>query len=214
MIAENGGSALRITAAPQQVYEGQKLWLNFVSKPVVGVQPGKSYRLKAKFRAENPETKATFVLQSYVDKVYFWSGGNLPSKVGTAWKEYATNFRVPAPGEQGYHPQMKEFIVRIDLTQATGALFVDDVSLTEVEPVSEWQAWTAFGNDKDSLVADPLFVDAAKDDYRLRPESPAFKLGFQPIPVEKVGPHADPLRASWPVVEAVGAREKPLTTGR
>jgi len=31
-------------------------------------------------------------------------------------------------------------------------------------------------------------VDAANDDYRLKPESPAFKLGFKPIPVEKIGP--------------------------
>jgi hypothetical protein len=44
-----------------------------------------------------------------------------------------------------------------------------------------------------------LFVDAAKDDYRLQPESPALKLGFEPIPVERIGCYADPLRASWPV---------------
>ncbi len=31
-------------------------------------------------------------------------------------------------------------------------------------------------------------VDAANDDYRLKPESPAFKLGFKPILVEKIGP--------------------------
>jgi hypothetical protein len=42
-------------------------------------------------------------------------------------------------------------------------------------------------------------VDAAKDDYRLRPESPALKLGFEPIPVDKIGCYADPLRASWPL---------------
>jgi hypothetical protein len=53
--------------------------------------------------------------------------------------------------------------------------------------------------DQHSIVADPLFVAPARDDYRLRADSPAFKLGFQPIPVEKIGPYADPLRATWPV---------------
>ena len=80
-------------------------------------------------------------------------------------------------------------------------------------PTDRWPKWwQAQGQDRHSLVADPLFVDADKDDYRLRPESPALKLGFKPIPVEKIGPYADPLRASWPIVEAEGAREKPLVS--
>jgi hypothetical protein len=69
--------------------------------------------------------------------------------------------------------------------------------------------WQKQGQDQKSLVADPLFVDAVKDDYRLRPESPAFQLGFEPIPVEQIGPYNDELRASWPIVEAEGAREHP-----
>ena len=36
------------------------------------------------------------------------------------------------------------------------------------------------------------------------------RLGFRPIPVEKIGPHADPLRASWPIVEVPGVRETGL----
>ncbi len=78
-------------------------------------------------------------------------------------------------------------------------------------PTDQWPKWwQAAGLDQHSIVADPLFVDPDHADYRLRPESPALKLGFQPIPVEKIGPYADPLRASWPIVEAEGAREKPL----
>jgi hypothetical protein len=78
-------------------------------------------------------------------------------------------------------------------------------------PTDRWPAWwQAQGQDQHSIVADPLFVDPEHDDYRLKPDSPALKLGFQPIPIEKIGPYADPLRASWPIVEAEGAREKPL----
>ena len=39
-----------------------------------------------------------------------------------------------------------------------------------------------------SLVADPLFVDAAHDDYPPQARLPAPKLGFKAIPVEKIGP--------------------------
>ena len=41
---------------------------------------------------------------------------------------------------------------------------------------------------EDNLVdEDPLFVDREQGDFRLRPESPAFKLGFKPIPIERIG---------------------------
>jgi hypothetical protein len=53
--------------------------------------------------------------------------------------------------------------------------------------------------DEHSVVEDPLFVAPAQDDYKLREQSPAFKLGFRPIPMEKIGPYSDALRASWPV---------------
>ena len=68
-----------------------------------------------------------------------------------------------------------------------------------------WDEWRATGKDAHSVFADPLFVDPANHDYRLRPDSPALKLGFKPIPFDKIGPYADPLRASWPIVEAPGA---------
>jgi hypothetical protein len=106
---------------------------------------------------------------------------------------------------------MKTFRVRLDWKEATGSLFTDEISLKEVESLDEWASWRALGMDQHSLIADPLFVNAAQDDYRLQPNSPAFKLGFQPIPVEKIGPYRDELRATWPIVEADGAREKPLT---
>jgi hypothetical protein len=87
------------------------------------------------------------------------------------------------------------------LPDGDGAVGVDDVELHAAEAMDEWAAWQALGMDRHSLVAEPLFVNAAKDDYRLKRESPAFALGFQRIPVEKIGCYRDDLRASWPVVE-------------
>ena len=50
------------------------------------------------------------------------------------------------------------------------------------------EEWRKLGYDTNSLIADPLFVDPEHDDYRLRPESPALKLGFQLIDVAQIGP--------------------------
>ena len=48
--------------------------------------------------------------------------------------------------------------------------------------------WRARGHDLHSAVADPLFVAPAEHDFRLQPNSPALKLGFQPIDLTQVGP--------------------------
>jgi len=85
------------------------------------------------------------------------------------------------------------------------------IPLKDVPEDKEWEAWQKMNQDQHSLIADPLFVDPSKDDYRLRPDSPAFKLGFQPIPLEKIGPYKSEFRVSWPIIEAEGAREKPLS---
>ena len=45
-----------------------------------------------------------------------------------------------------------------------------------------------FGIEQHSVEADPRFRNPAKDDFRLAPDSPALKLGFQPIDISIVGP--------------------------
>jgi len=49
------------------------------------------------------------------------------------------------------------------------------------------EQWKARGHDTNSIFADPLFVDAARNDYRLGPGSPAVKLGFKPIDLSTAG---------------------------
>ena len=51
-----------------------------------------------------------------------------------------------------------------------------------------WETWLGLGLDTHSVFADPLFVDAAKDNYDLKPDSPAFKLGFVKLDLSRV-PH-------------------------
>lgn len=84
------------------------------------------------------------------------------------------------------------------------------VGLKGTDPKDQWAEWQKLGRDAHSIIADPLFVDAAKDDYRLKGNSPAYKLGFQKIPVALIGPYKSPQRASWPIVQAEGAREHPI----
>ncbi len=74
----------------------------------------------------------------------------------------------------------------------------------KAEQMLDWAQWRDQGKDGHSLLADPQFVDPAHHDYRLKPDSPALKLGFQPIPFDKIGPYQDSLRATWPIIEAPG----------
>jgi len=53
-----------------------------------------------------------------------------------------------------------------------------------LKPLAEWQK---DGLDTHSVVADPRFVDPAGHDYSLQPDSPARKLGFEPIDTSQVG---------------------------
>ena len=59
----------------------------------------------------------------------------------------------------------------------------------------------AMGVELHSLNADPLFVDFAKGDLRLRPESPAWKLGFKAVDFSRIG-----LLAGHPYYRAQPAR--------
>jgi hypothetical protein len=56
--------------------------------------------------------------------------------------------------------------------------------------LAQWQEQR--GQDKHSIIADPLFVDPKQDDFRLKPDSPALKLGFKPFDYSRAGRRTPP----------------------
>jgi Right handed beta helix region/Viral BACON domain len=77
-----------------------------------------------------------------------------------------------------------------------------------------WDPWRAGGQDLHSVIADPLFASAA--DLSLRPESPAFALGWQSIDLSDVGPRRPPGTSRTPPAISVApavqtAADTPLT---
>lgn len=65
-----------------------------------------------------------------------------------------------------------------------GRYEVGGMAFPEPLPLEKWRQ---MGYDRHSVVADPLFVDPDNDDLRLKPDSPALKLGFHPIDVNRIG---------------------------
>ena len=73
-------------------------------------------------------------------------------------------------------------------------------SSPKMEPVTlaEWQTLT--GSEAGSVNADPQFVDYAHRDFRLKPTSPALKLGFKPFDYSRAGlsdPQRVPRAGMW-----------------
>jgi hypothetical protein len=67
-------------------------------------------------------------------------------------------------------------------------LFPPDPKIETAPAPLTFEKWRALRKqDPNSVIADPLFLDAKKDDFRLKPESPALKLGFVPFDYTKAG---------------------------
>ncbi|MCX6904495.1 MAG: PDZ domain-containing protein [Verrucomicrobia bacterium] len=78
---------------------------------------------------------------------------------------------------------------------------------TASEPATTLQEQS--GRDEHSMVADAMFVDAAKGDYRVKEGSPALKLGFQNFPMDNFGVTRPALKAIARTPELPDPNQKP-----
>ena len=139
--------------------------------------------------------------------------------------EPALHIDARAMGWAGYHVDttMKERLLAMPYKNA---LWVERypklVDIWEDEPaapkgnivarnISSGGRWDGVRDDarayvtfEDNLVDEaPGFLEAPPKSFQIRDDSPAYKLGFKPIPIDKIGLRQDEQRASWPVQHEV-----------
>ena len=141
------------------------------------------------------------------------SGINLDAMVlssDPAWKPNGTQLQPAAPGKHIVVIQAESFIARDGVGRSAAAYgFVnwsdDRVTASEENvfykpggsvnikggpadgSIDKWREILDKKFDQKTLIADPLFVDVANRDFRLKLDSPALKLGFRPIDVSRIG---------------------------
>jgi len=119
----------------------------------------------------------------FENNIVYWREGELFSK---NWKDVPyTFYATPLKGKQkGTNTVTSTFDCDWNL------YFNPAQKLEEVQFTKEnnWAEWRKRGKDTHSRYADPLFVAPELGDFALKPESPAFALGFQPIDLSQTGP--------------------------
>ena len=215
IVSSAGRSALRLPGA----FNGSQRYIKntCIRSAPFALTPGKNYRLT--FRLRHQDATGEFVARFVCENQGLWKAfgqrgflkRNDMSDVLTATEGFLceTGFSLPKPGDADYDARVTALSLHFQFNSSQGWAEISDLHLEEAEAATEWEAWQMAGADTHSVVADPLFVDAAHGDFTLKPDSPALKLGFQPIPLREIGLYPDDARATWPVREAEGVREHP-----
>lgn len=111
------------------------------------------------------------------DEVYnniFVISGAVPGK-GEATTEFARPIRLPKNHKWSNNYDYNLYW-NVNFPQAPSII-----------PNRSMVKWQAEGYDRNSLVAQPLFKDPEKGDYRVKDNSPAIKLGFKNFPMDAFG---------------------------
>lgn len=115
----------------------------------------------------------------FENNILYWTQGKLLS---SDWVEPPYTFYVKA-----IEPKTRELTATFSIDY--NIYFNPNLSKDKIVFGKDtWEQWNARGKDVHSVYGDPLFIDAANNDFRLKPGSPAFRLGFKQIDMSTVGP--------------------------
>jgi len=96
------------------------------------------------------------------------------------------------------YPELLEldaYYAKDDGIPPEGNVVVRNISVGGEWVKANWHKVDQYLNMGDNLVGvDPCFIDPANGNYGLRPDSPAWKIGFKPIPMEQIGLIRDEFR--------------------
>jgi hypothetical protein len=121
---------------------------------------------------------------------------DLNFEMGAAYGEVYTLIAPPARGPwleeidyNCFYSDLGEFVARVQ-SRELEASWDDSNRQRRTVPVRRkysLEEWRALGFDQHSIFADPMFVDPETGDYRVKPESPALKLGFENFDISGAG---------------------------
>lgn len=133
-------------------------------------------KLEQASRGRNEPHKSVF----FENNLVYWREGALLSQ---NWKDVPYTFH--------FHPKDAKGTATVTSTFDCDWNLYFNPTLKQEEvrfAGSTWTEWQKRGKDLHSQYADPLFVAPDQGDFTLKPESPAFALGFQRIDLSHVGP--------------------------
>jgi len=126
---------------------------------------------------------------------------------GLGWQAHSTNQLVKTVKEMPYdqepwksrYPTLAGILADPDHMAPKGNVIARNIQWKGKWDGIEKKAYPYLVFQYNLLDLDPKFADETAGDFRLKNDSPAFKVGFQPLPLEKIGLYQDETRASWPV---------------
>lgn len=118
-----------------------------------------------------------------INNIFYWTEGNLYSgKWSDAEKPFAVHRKANSKKDNAAGST-------VTFTADRNVYFNPVFSADEVKfgGGRSFDAWREVGKDVHSVYADPLFQDAVRRDFRLKPESPALKMGFVDFDQSDIG---------------------------
>jgi len=126
------------------------------------------------------------------NNVFIGSGGNIPGKhicfqdnEDVYQRNIVVNIDAPTVwrGIRHYPEEMKALDFNCYFTPGNTPQWIS----SGTKRGNTLEDWQREGLEVHSVIADPLFVNAEQGDYRVRPASPALKLGFKNFPMDRFG---------------------------